>query len=104
MNDRTRLEQAAIDAHDRGDTWAEWWEQHRHAVGRIEPYDNRAYRRLVNRLLMLVVSGDTDGQHPAGDPEPWQADDEAPMVPIDDTTTAARCLWQTGRGRRRTDE
>ena len=35
-----------------------------------------------------------DGQTAAGDSAPWERDDE-PMVPIiDDTTTAARLLWE----------
>ena len=92
MHERTRLERLAIDAHHRGDTWAMFWEQHRHAVGMIEPYDRAAYHRIVARLSHIVTCGDVDGMTAAGD---WEHDDaQAVPVPIiDDTTTAARCLW-----------
>jgi hypothetical protein len=40
--------------------------------------DRRGFKRLRNRLMMLVCCGDTDGQEPAGDgwprPAPWEID------------------------------
>ena len=62
MNERTRLEQAAIAAHEAGMTWPEFWEVHRHTVGKIEPHDRQRFHRLVARLTALVAAGDLDGQ------------------------------------------
>ena len=97
MNQRTRLERLAIDAHRRGDTWPQFWPTVASDVAAAEPWDRTAYHRLVRRLSYLVTCGNADGMVAVGDGEPWQADDEAPMVPIiDDTTTTARCLWPRG--------
>ncbi len=90
-----QLEQLAIDAHEAGDDWATFWRQYGQHVTALEPDDYFARGQLVHRLVGLVASGDTDGHRAVGDGEPWQIDDDPPMVPIiDDTTTAARCLWQ----------
>ena len=97
MNIPTRLEQAAIAAHDRGETWPEFWNRHAADVAVLE-LDYYGRGETVHRLVGLVASGDTDGHRAVGDGEPWQADDEPPLLPIiDDTTTAARCLWQPGQ-------
>ncbi|MGO9109669.1 MAG: hypothetical protein ACLP9L_10585 [Thermoguttaceae bacterium] len=76
---RKDLERLAIDAHCRGDTWADLWPTVATNVAKAEPWDARRYHRLVRCLLGLVVSGDTDGQQPAGDgwPRPcaWELDD-----------------------------
>ena len=61
----------------------------------LEPHDRQRFKRLTDRLLCLVTTGDLDGQVPVGDGvEPWERDDvqheqDAPS----DTRTAARCLW-----------
>lgn len=52
------LERAAIAAHARGDRWEAFWRAHAEQVRQAEPYRHAAYRKLVNRLLSLVVSGD----------------------------------------------
>ncbi len=90
------LERAALDAHRRGDTWATFWASHAEQVRAVEPYDRDAYRRLVSRLLALVVSGDLDGQEPAGDAMPWTVDDDAGKPA--DVRTQARCLWPIVQG------
>jgi hypothetical protein len=84
------LERAAIDAHERDLSWADFWGANGAAVRAAEPWDRERFRRLVNRLLHLVASGDGSGAEPAGDAEPWEPDD-APAP--DDSTTAARCLF-----------
>ena len=81
MIERTRLENRR---HRRPCPWRHVGgvvEQHRHAVGRIEPYDNRAYRRLVARLSHLITCGDTSGMVPIDTawerPADWELDDVA---------------------------
>jgi hypothetical protein len=69
------LERAALDAHRRGLTWGQYWPTVAQHAGQLEPHSTRKYRRLVDRLVGLVVAGDTDGAQPAGDPEPWERDD-----------------------------
>ena len=44
---------------------------------------------LARRLSLLVVAGDLDGDRPAGEADPWLADDE-PVYPAADDRTAAR--------------
>jgi hypothetical protein len=91
MNIVKHLERAALDAHRRGESWAAFWRQHEAAVRRAEPWSQEQYRRLVNRLLHLLVSGDESGMEPVGDDlEPWVRDDEASKPA--DVGTRARCL------------
>jgi hypothetical protein len=92
MNERTRLERLAIQAHHRGDDWAEFWEQHRHTVGTFEPWDRDAYHRLVRRLSYLVTCGDCDGMTATTDAWPPEADDP-PQYPAADDRTQARIDW-----------
>ena len=93
---KKNLESAAVAAHDRGDDWATFWQSHAADVAALG-LDYCARGQFVHRLVGLVVSGDADGQRPAGDRLPW-SDDEPPLLPIiDDTTHAARCLWQPGQ-------
>ena len=61
------LELLAIDCHRVGSTWDSFWREHGERIRQAEPYDRGRYRRLVNRLLSLVVSGDTAGQQSIGD-------------------------------------
>ena len=100
MNERTRLERAAIAGHAAGTSWSTFWTRHGAEVGQAEPWDNVAYRRLVNRLSHLLVCGNADGMTAAGDAAPWEQDDE-PSYPASDDRTAARLLWspaaQAGR-------
>ena len=79
MNATRELERAALAAHARGDRWEAFWKQHAEEVRQAEPYRHAAYRKLVNRLLSLVVSGD-GGPKPFGPTtlwgsEPWEHDD-----------------------------
>ena len=91
MNERTRLEQAAVDAHDRGDDWATFWQSHAADVAALG-LDYFARGQFVHRLVGLVVSGDADGQRPAGDRLPW-SDSEPPSYPASDDRTNARINW-----------
>jgi hypothetical protein len=67
------LKRLALAAHVGGERWAAFWPSVAADVRRMAPYDRRAYRRLVERLLNLVVSGSMDGLEPPGS-EPWEAD------------------------------
>jgi hypothetical protein len=95
-----QLESAALEAHRAGTTWSTWWPTIAAELVQLELLDDRAYSRLVRRLLAIVASGDTDGMQPVGQ---WidddQGDDQAGLVVpiIDDVTTAARCLWSPRR-------
>jgi hypothetical protein len=93
MNQVKELERLAIDAHHRGETWAAFWNQHGNEVKAAEPYNRQRLRRLVNRLLSLVVSGDLDGQEPPSILEPWELDDSEANKPAD-TGTQARFDWE----------
>jgi hypothetical protein len=89
----TQLESAALEAHQQGLCWCEFWQQHGHAVKAAEPFSRDKLRRLCDRLLKLLLSGDTDGHEPVGsDPEPWLTDDAEQSKPSD-TATRARCLF-----------
>ena len=81
MNGRRKLERTALIAHARGDRWEAFWRDHAEEVRQAEPYRHAAYRKLVNRLLSLVCSGDS-GPRRASDEMLWgQADWE-----MDDAT------------------
>ncbi len=71
-----QLERAAIKAHKVGQDWETFWQRHEADIRNAQPWNRQAYHKLVRRLLGLVVSGDLDGQHPAGDPDvmPWERD------------------------------
>jgi hypothetical protein len=85
------LELLAIDCHRMGSTWDLFWREHGERVRQAEPYDRGRYRRLVNRLLSLVVSGDTAGQQAISDDDAmsWELDDQPSPH---DSKTQARCL------------
>ena len=76
MNERTRLEQAAVDAHEAGDTWNQFWPTVAADVSALHLWDNAAYRRVVRRLVALVAAGDVDGGEPVpngwSEPMPWR--------------------------------
>ncbi len=85
------LERPALQAHRRGDTWATFWQQYGQDAIALEPHHRQRFKRLTDRLLSLVTSGNLDGMEPAG--EPWLGDDVQVEQAVDDTQTAARCLW-----------
>ncbi len=60
---RQALERAALAAHERGDTWAEWFPTVAAEVSQAEP-DYYTRGKLIHKLVGLVASGDTDGQRP----------------------------------------
>ncbi len=88
---RKELETAAIDAHQGGRTWPEFWPTVAGDVAALE-LDYYARGQLIHRLVGLVASGDTDGMTAAGDAAPWEAGDQA-AYPAADDTTVARLLW-----------
>lgn len=91
VNMTKQLERRAVEAHRRGESWAIFWGRHGDDVRAVEPYNRGRFRRLVDRLLALVVSGDTDGQQPIGDDDAmaWERDDQPSPH---DSKTQARCL------------
>lgn len=91
VNMTKQLERRAVEAHRRGEQWAVFWEQHGDDVRAVEPWNRGRFHCLVDRLLALVVSGDTDGQQPIGDDDAmsWELDDQ---VSPHDSKTQARCL------------
>jgi hypothetical protein len=93
MTNEQHLERLALDAHDRGVRWSDFWREHGDQVRAAEPYNLQRFRRLVCRLLALVVSGDTDGQQAVGDDAPWEADDAEATPKPADTGTSARVDW-----------
>ena len=76
---RQAIEQQAIEAHRHGEGWGDFFERNREAIRQAEPYDRQRYRRLIDHLLSLVVSGDTNGMVAIGDHEPWLADERLAM-------------------------
>jgi hypothetical protein len=86
MNERKRLEKAAIRAHAAGTSWADFWPTVAAEVSALEPWNNAAFNKIATRLLLLVVSGDWRSKAtPAaaeGQPEPWERDDQALAVPV----------------------
>ena len=100
MNERTRLEQAAVDAHEAGDTWNQFWPTVAADVSALHLGDYAAYRRVVRRLVALVAAGDVDGGEPVpngwSEPMPWEVDDQAQAVPVlitSDVGTRAYVDW-----------
>ncbi len=94
VKEQKRLEKLALQAHRHGDDWGTFWPTVAADVNRLHPWNNGDYNKMVNRLLMLLVAGDLDGERPAGDTL-WEADDAA-AYPTSDDRTVARCLWQPG--------
>lgn len=93
MNAR-ELEAAAVEAHNRGEPWASFWQRVEGEVRRAEPWDRRKYQRLFHKLLALHVAGDLDGHFPPGDDNPWGTDADAGGEVVSDTETRA-CLQTT---------
>jgi hypothetical protein len=91
MNGIKALERAARAAHRDGIGWNDFWVTVAEQVRTVAPYDRDAYRRLVERLLHLLTTGEASGQEPAGDVMPWTVDDEAGKPA--DVGTQARRLW-----------
>ena len=88
-----QLEQAAIDAHARGDTWATFWPAVAGDVRAALPdYLDRG--RFIHRLVGLVASGNVDGRTAVGDLLDGIGTPAAPVPVVSDTETAARCLWR----------
>ena len=80
---RQELYRAAIDAHANNVAWDAFWRDYGpHAIA-IEPWDRKAFHKLIRRLTTLVAAGDLDGTEPidAGFNVPlaWELDDAAPM-------------------------
>ncbi len=87
------LERAALDGHRAAQSWRDFFGGNVAEISGIIRSDPAAWSALRDRLLSLLVSGDTSGQRAAGDTD---VDLPAvPVVPPSDTATAARCLWSS---------
>jgi hypothetical protein len=92
MNAIRTLERSALAAFRRGIGWAEFWERHAEQVRECEPFNRQRFKRLYDRLLALVTSGDSAGQYPIDDGvTQWEVDDARPGP--HDTITQARFDW-----------
>jgi hypothetical protein len=76
------LEDAALAAHRYGGTWQQFFYRYGDAIRTAESDDRGRYLRLVDRLMFLVASGDTDRQRPVGDDNaiPRQVDAQSEPV------------------------
>jgi hypothetical protein len=85
------LERAALDGHHCGQSWQAYFAANVGAITAVIRANPGGWAGLRDRLLALLVSGETSGRLAVGDSEA----DEAPVVamPVDDTTTEARLLW-----------
>lgn len=85
------LERAAVAAHRDGQSFATFWPTVAKAVEEQHPWNRAAFHRLHDRLMHLVICGNSDGQYAAGDADAtpaWERDDTAGKP--HDTETAAR--------------
>ncbi|MBN2577640.1 MAG: hypothetical protein JXB10_01435 [Pirellulales bacterium] len=75
-----------------GGSWSKFWDANEKVIQDLTRGNRKSFKTLFDRLFSIVVSGDSDGIHPAGDDEPTllPPDDEPSSH---DTKTAARCLW-----------
>jgi hypothetical protein len=90
-NGEQTLETAAIDAHRAEVGWSGFWSSNADAILTAAGGCPARRRRLVERLLCLVVSGDADGQRPVGEDAQasrLECDSDKPA----DTGTRVRCL------------
>lgn len=72
------LEQRAIEAHLAGRGWASFWPTVRDDVVRMAGADPGSRRRLVERLLCILVSGEDSGLEPIGSgASPWELETES---------------------------
>ena len=96
MNRQNRIHQAAVDAHRRGLSWAEFFQGHRAQFNELPAADRQ---QAVERALQIVATGETAGMVPVansmfGWDEVSQADaDVVPVPVVSDTETRARIDW-----------
>lgn len=71
------LERAALEAHQTGQLWAEFWPAVADDLRHLIPYDRGVFRRAMRLLLHLVVSGDMGGMEPPGSYPAWESDQQS---------------------------
>lgn len=74
-----QLERTALESHRRGERWSQFWPLVSDDLRALIPWDRRAYGRAVERLLCVLVSGDTSGLEPPNS-SPWEWDDCPPST------------------------
>jgi hypothetical protein len=86
-----QLEHAALARHQAGQSWREFHAANLATIIGLIQANPAGWPEVADKLLALLVSGDTGGLLPAG----VDLVDEAPAVVLtpDDTETQARCLW-----------
>ncbi|MGW8256003.1 MAG: hypothetical protein ACWGMZ_00805 [Thermoguttaceae bacterium] len=94
---RSELEHKAVEAHRQNMGWLEFWPTVAEDAKRIEPYSREKYRRLVQRLLHLLTTGEPGGEEPPRIAEPWERDDAEASKPAD-VGTQARFDWSSLMG------
>jgi hypothetical protein len=96
VNARKQLEQAAADAHHRGETWARFWQQHGPQFDKLPAADRQ---EAIETALQILVTGEAAGRIPVansmfGWDEAETDVDQAPPALVSDTETRARIDWQ----------
>lgn len=83
MNEQKQLERLALKAHANGLDFSTWWPIVKPQVDALEPWCLQRWRKLRNRLMHLVCTGDGSGQFAVGDSDamPWDVDDRAENSP-----------------------
>jgi hypothetical protein len=88
------LERLAIDAHKQGIGWEQFWTEHGAQARALEPWSRQRFKRLVDRLLALLTSGDLAGMTAVGDDDPpWERDND--QAKPADVGTQARFDWNS---------
>jgi hypothetical protein len=76
MTNVQSLEQHALDAHRLGVRFVDLWKRIERDVRAAAGNYRKQFAKLYHKLLMLAVSGDTEGQRPPeSDAMPWDVDD-----------------------------
>jgi hypothetical protein len=86
-----KLEAAALAGHAAEQTWRDFFAANVGTITNLIRRNPAGWPTMRERLLALLVSGDTSGRLAVGD-EP-QDEPQAIVGPCSDTLTRARCLW-----------
>lgn len=87
------LRQLAAEAFSTGILWPEFLAEHRDAIRAAEPYSRGRYRRLIELVRSVVVSGSSSGLFAAGDDDAsaeWFGDDAPEQQVLFDVAEAYR--------------
>lgn len=85
-----RLERAALDGHQHGQSWQAYFAAHAGTITAIISSDPAGWGGLRDRLLHLLTTGDSSGRLAAGDQDVDQLQVVPVVRPISDVGTSAR--------------